>query len=136
MESPIQIINTVIPYPLTFLQAALIHLLVIYIVLIGLLSLTLLISSIMKSSYFVLMIIVPLLFIPLFLVPEGTTGFYNLLIYLLPYFAILPTFSQFITYEVGGIVLDAFMARMLLYGLMSIITLPLARYVFKRHQVS
>jgi len=133
---PIQITNTVIPYPLTFLQATVINFLVIYIVLIGLISLTLLVSAKMKSPYFVLMIMVPLFFIPLFLQPDGTTGFYNLLIYLLPYRATMSTFSQFITYQVGGIVLDAFMARVLLYGLMSIITLPLARYVFKKHQVS
>jgi len=133
---PIQISNTIIPYSLTFLQAIFINLIVIYMVLLGMISLTLLLSAKMKIPYLVLMMIVPLFFVPIFLTPTGTTGFYNLLIYLLPYRAIMPSFGQFITYQIGGVVLDAFRTRVLLYGFGSAIMLPLAGYAFKRHQVS
>lgn len=133
---PIQLLNSVIPYALTFLQATLLTLAVIYVVLLGMLSLTLLISANMKSPYFVLMMIVPLFFIPIFLVPDGTTGFYNLLIYLLPYRATIPSFGGFITYQLVGIIFDALRMRVLLYGAILVLTLPLASLSFKRHQVS
>ena len=71
---PLQIANTTIPYPYTFLQAALINIGVIYLVLLAMIGVTLLLSAKMKSPYAVLIILAPLLFIPMFLTPNGTTG--------------------------------------------------------------
>lgn len=132
----LQIGNTTVPYPLTFLQATLISIGVIYLVLLGMISLTLLLSSKMKSSYLVLIVLVPILFIPMFLTPNGTTGVYNLILFLLPYRATMPELGKYISYQFGSLVLDAFSVRVILYVLLTIIMLPLARLGFKKHQVA
>ena len=59
-------------------------------------------SAKMKSPYFVLIILVPVLFIPMFLTPNGTTGAYNLALFLLPYRATMPEFSKCISYQFGS----------------------------------
>lgn len=84
-DLPVQIANTAIPYPFTFLQAVLINIGIIYLVLLAMIGLTLMLSAKMKSPYFVLIILVPVLFIPMFLTPNGTTGAHNLTLFLLPY---------------------------------------------------
>lgn len=133
---PVQIINTVIPYPLTFLQATLMNLAVLYLVAMGLIGLTLLLSAGMKSPYLVLTVLVPLLFLPLFLAPDGTTGAYSLTLFLLPYRSAVPELNKYISYQLGGLVLDVHTMRAILYAALTAITLPLARKSFQRHQVS
>ena len=135
-DLPLQIVNTAIPYPYTFLQAVLINIGVIYLVLLAMIGLTLLLSAKMKSPYLVLIILVPILFIPLFLTPNGTTGVYNLTLFLLPYRSAMPEFGKYISYQFGGLVLDALTVRAVLYGFLTIIMLPLAGLGFRRHQVS
>lgn len=98
---PLQIAGTTIPYPYTFLQATLINLGVIYLVLIAMIGLTLLLSAKMKSPYLVLIVLVPVLFIPLFLSPNGTTGAYNLTLFLLPYRSTMPEIGKYIYYQIG-----------------------------------
>ena len=133
---PIQIANTKIPYPYTFLQATLINIGIIYLVLLAMIGLTLFLSSKMKSPYLVLMILVPVLFIPMFLAPNGTTGAYNLILFLLPYRSTVPEFGKYISYQFGGFVFDALSMRAVLYSVLTVMMLPLARLVFKKHQVS
>lgn len=133
---PMQIANTTIPYPFTFLQAALVSIGIIYLVLFAMISLTLLLSSKMKTPYLVLIVIVPVLFIPIFISPNGTTGIYNLTLLLLPYHAIMPEIGKYISYQFGGLVLDAFSTRAILYAILTIILLPFAQAEFKKHQVS
>ncbi len=135
-DLPLQIANTAIPYPYTFLQAVLINIGIIYLVLLAMIGLTLLLSAKMKSPYLVLIILVPILFIPLFLTPNGTTGAYNLTLFLLPYRSAMPEFGKYISYQFGGLVLDALTVRAVLYGFLTIIMLPLAGLGFRRHQVS
>lgn len=135
-DLPLQIANTTIPYPFTFLQAALVNLGVVYLVLFAMIGLTLLLSAKMKSPYLVLIVLVPVLFIPLFLSPNGTTGIYNLTLFLLPYRSTIPEVGKYISYQFGGIVLDAFTVRAILYALLTAVMLPLARLGFKKHQVS
>lgn len=135
-DLPLQIANTTIPYPFTFLQAALVNLGVVYLVLFAMIGLTLLLSAKMKSPYLVLIVLVPVLFIPLFLSPNGTTGIYNLTLFLLPYRSTIPEVGKYISYQFGGLVLDAFSVRAILYALLTAIMLPLARLGFKKHQVS
>ena len=133
---PLQIANTAIPYPLTFLQAVLINIGIIYLVLLAMVGLTLLLSAQMKSPYLVLIILVPILFIPMFLTPNGTTGTYNLTLFLLPYRVAMPEFSKYISYQFGSLVLDTLTIRAILYVFLTVIMLPLARLGFKNHQVS
>ena len=133
---PLQIANTTIPYPLTFLQAVLINIGIIYLVLLAMVGLTLLLSAQLKSPYLVLIILVPILFIPMFLTPNGTTGAYNLILFLLPYRSTMPEFGRYISYQFGGLVWDALTVRTILYAFLTVIMLPLARLGFKKHQVA
>lgn len=135
-DLPLQIANTTIPYPFTFLQAALVNLGVVYLVLFAMTGLTLLLSAKMKSPYLVLIVLVPVLFIPLFLSPNGTTGAYNLTLFLLPYRSTIPEVGKYISYQFGGLVLDAFTVRAILYAVLTAVMFPLARLGFKKHQVT
>jgi len=133
---PTQIWNTIIPYPLTFLQATLLNSAVVYLVLFALIGITLFLSAKMKSPYLVLMVIVPVLFIPLFLSPNGTTGLYNMIVFLLPYRATTAEISRFVSYEVGSLVIDVHVMRAVLYAVFTLMTVPCARIGFKKHQAS
>lgn len=133
---PIQIAGTTIPYPFTFLQATLANLGVVYLVLIAMIGLTLLLSAKMKSPYLVLIVLVPVLFLPLFLSPNGTTGAYNLTLFLLPYRSTMPEIGKYISYQIGGMVFDVFSIRAILYAALTIMMLPLARLGFQKHQVA
>lgn len=133
---PLQIANTTVPYSLTFLQAVLMNIGIIYLILLAMISLSLLLSAKMKTPYLVLIVLVPILFIPMFLTPNGTTGIYNLVLFLLPYRATMPELGKYISYQFGGLVLDAISVRAILYILLTIIMLPLARLGFKKHQVA
>lgn len=135
-DLPVQIANTTIPYPFTFLQAALVNLGVVYLVLFAMIGLTLLLSAKMKSPYLVLIVLVPVLFIPMFLSPNGTTGIYNLILFLLPYRSTMPELGKYLSYQFGSIVIDAFTMRAILYTVLTAIMLPLARLGFKKHQVA
>lgn len=132
---PLQIANTTIPYPFTFLQAVLINIGIIYLVFLAMISLTLFLSAKMKSPYLVLIILVPILFIPMFLTPNGTTGAYNLILFLLPYRSIIPEFGKYISYQFGDMVLDTLTIRAILYTFLTVSMLPLARLGFKKHSV-
>ena len=133
---PLQIANTTIPYPFTFLQAVLVNVGVVFLVLFAMIGLTLLLSAKMKSPYLVLIVLVPVLFIPLFLSPNGTTGAYNLILFLLPYRSTMPEIGKYLSYQFGGLVVDAFTMRAILYAALTAALLPLARLGFKRHQVA
>lgn len=133
---PLQINGTTVPYPLTFMEGTLINLGVIYLVLIAMIGLTLFLSARMKSPYFVLIVVVPVLFIPMFLSPNGTTGIYNLFVLLTPYQSLVPRFNSYLSYQFGSVILDAFAMRGLVYVILTLILLPLARIGFKKHQVA
>lgn len=135
-DLPLQITNTTIPYPFTFLQAALINLGVVYLVLSAMIGLTLLLSAKMKSPYLVLIVLVPVLFIPLFLSPSGTTGAYNLILFLLPYRSAIPEIGKYLSYQFGGLVLDAFAMRAILYAALTAVMIPFTRLGFKKHQAA
>ena len=133
---PLQIAGTTIPYPFTFMQAVLINLGVIYLILFAMIGLTLVLSANMKSPYVVLIVLVPVLFIPMFLTPNGTTGLYNLILFLLPYRATMPEISKYISYQFGGFVMDALAVRAIVYTILTAVFIPLSRLGFKKHQVS
>lgn len=135
-DLPLQIANTTIPYPFTFLQSVFVNLGVVYLVLFAVIGLTLLLSAKMKSPYFVLIVLVPVLFIPMFLSPNGTSGAYNLTLFLLPYRSTIPEIGKYISYQFGGLVLDVFSMRAILYAVLTAVMLPFARRGFKKHQVA
>lgn len=72
----------------------------------------------------------------MFLVPNGTTGVYNLTLFLLPYRATMPEFGKYILYQFGSLVLDVFVMRAILYMMLSALILPFARLGFKKRQVA
>jgi len=115
---PIQIANPIIPYSFTFLQATLINTAVIFMVQLALISFTLFLSSKMKTPFLVLIVVVPILFIPLFMTPTGTSGLYNLILFLTPYRSTLPQFGSYISYQFGGVVLNVLTMRAAVYGLL------------------
>lgn len=133
---PLQINGTTVPYPFTFLEGSLVNLGVIYLVLIAMIGLTLFLSARMKTPYLVLIVVVPVLFIPMFLSPNGTSGIYNLLVFLTPYQSLLPNFGSYLSYQLGPVVLDAFTVRAIVYVILALILLPLARIGFRKHQVA
>lgn len=135
-DLPLQINGTTVPYPLTFLEGTLVNLGVIYLVLIAMTGLTLFLSARMKTPYLVLIVVVPVLFIPMFLSPNGTSGIYNLLVFLTPYQSLIPNFGSYLSYQLGPVVLDAFTMRAIVYVIFALILLPLARIGFKKHQVA
>lgn len=133
---PLQINGTTVPYPLTFLEGTLINLGVIYLVLLAMIGVTLFLSARMKSPYLVLTVVVPVLFVPMFLSPNGTSGIYNLLVFLTPYKSLVPNFGSYLSYQFGPVVLDAFAVRTVLYTGLALILLPLAGRGFRRHQAA
>lgn len=133
---PLQINGTTVPYPMTFLEGTLVNLGVIYLVLIAMIGLTLFLSSRMKSPYLVLTVAVPVLFIPMFLSLNGTSGIYNLLVFLTPYQSLVPRFGSYISYQLGSVVLDVFSMRAVVYAILALILLPLAGMGFKKHQTA
>jgi len=132
---PIQIANPLIPFDFTFLQAALVNIVVVFMVLLALIGLTLFLSARMKNPFFVLVVIVPVLFIPMIMSPTGTSGLYNLLLFLTPYRSAMPQFGSYISYQFGGLVLNVLAMRAVVYGMLALIMLPLARWTFRKHQV-
>lgn len=133
---PLQINGTTVPYPLTFLEGTLINLGVIYLVLLAMIGVTLFLSARTKSPYLVLTVVVPVLFVPMFLSPNGTSGIYNLLVFLTPYQSLVPNFGSYLSYQFGPVVLDAFAVRTVLYAGLALILLPLAGRGFRRHQAA
>ena len=107
---PLQINGTAVPYPFTFLQGILVNLCVIYLVLIAMISLT------------------------LFLSPNGTSGIYNLLIFLTPYQSLIPRFGSYISYQFGPLVFDVFSMRIIMCLAAVLILLPLTKIGFQHHQ--
>lgn len=136
LNLPVQIAGSSIPYPFTFQRAVLVNLGVIYLVLLAMIGLTLLLSSKMKSPYLVLTVLVPVIFIPLFLSPNGTNGAYNLILFLTPYRSTMPELGKYVSYQIGGLVFDAFSMRAITYAIISAVVIPLSRLGFKRRQVA
>ena len=133
-DLPLQINGLSVPYPWTFLQAALINFGVIFLVLFAMIALTLLLSAKMKSAYLVLAVLVPVLFLPMFLTPSGTTGLLSRIAFLLPYRSTMPELGHYISYQFGGLVLDVLSVRAIVYALFSLAVPPLAGRGFRRHQ--
>lgn len=133
---PVQIANTAIPYPFTFLENALATLGVVYLVLLAMICVTLLLSAKLRSPYLVLAVLVPMLFLPVFLTPDGTAGLYNKILYLLPYRCTMSEISRYVSYSFGGAVLDVLSVRRIVYAIVAATCIPWAGIAWRRHQVA
>ncbi|MDE5974546.1 MAG: ABC transporter permease subunit [Eubacterium sp.] len=133
---PLQIMDTTIPYPLTFLQATLITIGIAYAVMLGLVSITLLCSAKMKTAFPVLIIDVLFIFIPIFLKP-GSNALWNRIAWLLPYNSMsgLSIFKEYLSYPTGITVFSVLSMIVILYFAITLTALPLAGRGFKKHQV-
>lgn len=133
---PLQIMDTSIPYPLTFLQASLITIGIAYAVMLGLVSITLLCSSKMKTAFPVLIIDVLIIFMPIFLKP-GSSALWNHIAWLLPYNGMsgISIFKEYLSYPTGIAVISVVSMIVILYLAVTLIALPLAGRGFKKHQV-
>ena len=47
-----------------------------------------------------------------------------------------PEIGKYVSYQIGGLVLDALSMRAILYAILTAVMLPLARLGFKKHQVA
>ena len=133
---PLQIMDTSVPYPLTFLQATLITIVIAYAVMLGLVSITLLCSSRMRTAFPVLIIDVLIIFIPIFLKP-GSSALWNHIAWLLPYNGMsgISIFKEYLSYPTGIAVISVVSMIVILYLAITLIALPLAGRGFKKHQV-
>lgn len=127
---PIQIAYISSPYNISFMQADLLSILIAYIVLIGLISISLLLSAKMKTPFAVLIIDILIIFIPMFFSLSKNTAW-------LPAMATqgVSLHSYYISYQIGGIVINIFRMLVLVYFIITTVSLPLAGQFFKKHQV-
>lgn len=135
-DLPVQIANTVIPYPVTFLENALVTLGIVYLVLLAMICVTLLLSAKLRSPYLVLAILVPVLFLPIFLSSDGTAGLYNKILYLLPYRCTMSEISRYVSYSFGGVVLDVLSMRGIVYAVVAAASIPWCGTAWRRHQAA
>lgn len=133
---PLQIMDSTCPYDLTFAEAAFLTIAIAFIVMLGLTSLTLLLSAKMKSPYPVLIIDVMIIFVPVF-TGTGRTSLSSHILQLLPYQVLsgLSQFKQYFSWSFGNIVLNLFTMIVLVYLIISILSLFFAGLSFKKHQV-
>lgn len=129
-DLPIQIAYINSPYNLTFMQADLLAILIAYIVLVGLISITLLLSAKMKSPFAVLILDVLIIFIPMFFSLSKANAW-------LPAMATLglSMCSYYISYHLGHFIVNVFSLIIIVYAVITAISIPMAGRSFKRHQV-
>ena len=136
---PIQIMNSTIPYALTFLSATTVCVITLYFIMFAMLSITLLLSSKMKTPFSVLIIMICILISPFFFKLSETNGIWNHIFMLLPSISCQPVFfldaTNYLSYPILGFTTDIITMRILIYVIITIICIPSAYYIFKRHQV-
>lgn len=131
---PVQTASTLVPYPISFLQSALVSVLLCLLVLWGMTALTLYLSAALGSSYSSAILIILLSLIPVFLIPSSTAGLFNKILYLLPYQAVVPDFGKYLCYQIGPIVLDGIWMKSIVYLVMGFVFVPLSGAAFRRHE--
>lgn len=127
---PVQIAYISSPYNMTFMQADFLAILISFIVLIGLISITLLLSAKMKSPFAVLILDVLIVFMPMFFSMSKANAW-------LPAMATsgLPMCSYYISYSFMGTVFNIFLMVIIIYAIVTAISIPVAGRIFKRHEV-
>lgn len=133
---PIQIMNILSVYPLTFLEAFLYNVGISYAILLGMVGLTLFLSSKLKGSIAVFIIDIAIIMIPSFFRITSQFGLWNKTLLLMPYNSIFNNFSRMVSYQFGSLVIDLPLMTILTYLVLMFITFILARRIFRKHQVT
>lgn len=133
---PIQIMNILSVYPLTFLEAFLFNVGISYAILLGMVGLTLFLSSKLKGSIAVFIIDIAIIMIPSFFRITSQFGLWNKTLLLMPYNSIFNNFSRMVSYQFGNLVIDLPLMTILTYLVLMFITFILARRIFRKHQVT
>lgn len=136
---PIQIINSITPYPLTFLSAIAICIVTLYLVMFAMVSITLLLSAKMKTSFSVLIVMICIIMVPLFFKLSETNGIWNHIFMILPSISCQPVFmldiTNYMSYPFPSITMDVLTIRIVIYLIITAICIPFAYSIFKKHQV-
>ncbi|MGL5438759.1 MAG: ABC transporter permease [Filifactoraceae bacterium] len=137
---PIQLLNIVTPYNLNILYATIVVLFTVYLMVIGMVSLTLLMSAKFKSPYTTLVINLLLFIIPVFMPMSETSRTWNQFLYLLPGPSLRTTFDStmlaYMSFDFFGVITDIVSMRMIVYIMLTLLTLPFIRHIFRNHQIS
>ncbi len=132
---PIQLLNILSPYNLTFAQSLIYNIFISYAVLFGIVGLTLFLSSKIKNPISTLVIDICIVMLPVFLSVKSGFGIINKILFLMPYNAIYSNFTKMVSYKLGSIVFDLPTMTIFSYICIMIISLILAKKIYSRHQV-
>ncbi|MPQ45057.1 ABC transporter permease [Clostridium tarantellae] len=136
---PIQIMNSTIPYALTFLSATIVSLITLYLIMFAMVSITLLLSAKMKTPFSVLIVIICVLIAPFFFKLSETNGIWNHIFMLFPSISCQPVFfldaTNYLSYPLTGFTVDILTMRIIIYMIICMICIPCSYYVFKKHEV-
>lgn len=133
---PIQIMNILSVYPLTFLEAFLYNVGISYAILLGMVGLTLFLSSKLKGSIAIFIIDIAIILIPSFFRITSAFGIWNKTLLLMPYNSICNNFSKMVSYQLGNLVIDLPLMTIITYLVLMFVTFFFARKSFKKHQVT
>lgn len=131
---PIQNTDLAIPYSFTMSQAVFLEIGIAYVMTLGFAALTLLLSSRMRSMLGVFIVDMVLIIVT-GMIPSGGNAIVKHIEYLFPYGAASASFSSFISYPFGDVVLDLIGMIVIVYLLLAAICIPLSAVSFRRHQV-
>lgn len=132
---PIQIMDTVCPYPLNFMEAILLYIVIAYLIVLAFISFNLVLSASMKSPYPVLIIDAILLIIPFFMSYSDTSYVYNHVFPLLPTKALEMSLSYYTDYKLGAMIISWPTMIMLVYLIVALALLPVVWIKFRKHQI-
>lgn len=134
---PVQVMALSSPYALTMAQCAGIMVGLAYLITLGFAALTLLLSSVLRSVLSIFAIDVALVLLT-GMVPTGGLGILTHLVVLFPTSGLVAStmFWRYMSYPLGGLVLDQPAMMALVYGVMVLACVPLSAWAFRRHEVA
>lgn len=132
---PIQLLNILSPYNLTFAQSLIYNVVISYAVLFGIVGLTLFLSSKIKNPISTLVIDICIIMLPVFLSIKSGFGIINKILFLMPYNAIYSNFTKMVSYKLGNIILDLLIMTIVTYISIMVIALICAKKTYSKHQV-
>lgn len=134
---PVQVMALSSPYALTMAQCAGIMVGLAYLITLGFAALTLLLSSVLRSVLSIFAIDVALVLLT-GMVPTGGLGILTHLVVLFPTSGLVAStmFWCYMSYPLGGLVLDQPAMMALVYGVMVLACVPLSAWAFRRHEVA
>lgn len=134
---PVQVMALSSPYALTMAQCAGIMVGLAYLITLGFAALTLLLSSVLRSVLSIFAIDVALVLLT-GMVPTGGLGILTHLVVLFPTSGLVAStmFWRYMSYPLGGLMLDQPAMMALVYGVMVLACVPLSAWAFRRHEVA